>query len=175
MSVQEMIKFKKGDRVQFTNKDEGVVIGTVKSINKLGLAKVVQDGGKYEWKIGAAKLQPGPALPKDEESLMDAWSVTGYKCIGGDETPMYTAKIRRDDRVVGRCSNGGSGGPDEFHFDDVTTRIVFYADVKAWWKQMGGKGDTSEVEALWVDWFVNHKPVGITAKAYVDDYNQMGE
>ena len=63
--------FKKGDRVQFFNKDDSVVVGTVKSINKYGLAKVTQDGGVYEWKIGAAKLQDGPELPMNETESVD--------------------------------------------------------------------------------------------------------
>jgi hypothetical protein len=174
LTFNAMWTFKKGSRVQFVNKDEGLVVGTVKSINKFGLAKIVQDGGKYEWKVGAAKLKDGPPLPKDDPSPMDKWSVTDYKCIGGDETPMYAAKVRLNGKVVGESSNGGTGGSDNFYFSDRGVSDQFYADVKAWWVQMGGKvNEYSEVEGLWVDWYANHKPVGITAKAYVADYNSL--
>jgi hypothetical protein len=174
-TLESLIRFKKGDRVQFvSSKDGQTVVGTVKSMSKVGLAKVLQDGGQYEWKVGAAKLQPGPALPKDEPSPMDAWSVTGYRCIGGDETPMYSAKVRLDGKAVAEASNGGCGGPDNLYFCDKATSDRFYADVKAWWVQMGGAvGEHGEVEALWVDWYVNGRPAGVTAKAYVADYNSL--
>jgi hypothetical protein len=175
MSAADIFMPKKGDRVEWTNvKENKVEVGTVSGV-RMGRVTVVLDGGEFKVSGPARIFRPSSVpLPVDPPSPMDKWAVKSYKCIGGDETPMFTCKITLDGKVVGHASNRGCGGEDEIHFNEKSLWDVFERDTQVWWKQFGGR-DTFAVGDLWIDWVATRKRVGETAAAYIADYNGLFE
>lgn len=167
---------KKGDRVEFTTREGTLVTGYIKSVSKTGTVKMVEEGGDTEWKVGVRLLRPATKLIEtDEPSVMDKWGIKGFKEVHGhDDSLPFEARITLNGKVVGEASNDGWGGSNMYHFTDHATRERFTADAKAWFAQLGGT-DTFEVEGLWVEWATIKKPYGVTAKAYIADFNTVME
>jgi len=168
---------KKNDRVEWSDEDGSVKTGTVSVVRavpgRLDIVKVfvIVDGGKFKVSGSSMLFRPSSvALPVDQPSAMDKWGVKSYRCIGVDDTPIFTCKITLNGKNVGSAKNGGYGGPNEHWFDTVQIRDSFFSDLKLWWEQFGGRSVYS-VDDLWLDWFVNHKKFGQTAQEYISEFN----
>lgn len=159
--------FKKGDRVEFLFKGEttyGVVLRGGKKL------KVVIDGG--------INIVEGPAglfyysnkeLPKDPPNPMDNWSVKKYKAIEGNDSYCFSAIICYEDKPVLEVHNSGRGGPNIYRtLCEAKYMGDFEKVTKLWAKQFNSKYDF-ELDDLWVDWYVNHRPYGVTAEMYFKD------
>jgi hypothetical protein len=61
-------------------------------------------------------------------------SVKNYKVVAelSEETECYTATIYMDGKRIGKASNRGSGGPDEYLFDSRELSDAFYEYAKEW-------------------------------------------
>jgi hypothetical protein len=99
---------------------------------------------------------------------MDKWGVTSYrKCSGHDDSQPFTAKITLDGKVVGSASDDGWGGGGMIDLpSDILKKLE--EDVVVWNKTFGGKDfSPSSLIDIWIDWFVNEKTHGVTAKEYL--------
>ena len=168
--------FKKGDRVCWRGKDENGNVELKHGTVTRGGDKVhaMMDGGEFEVKGGRNAFQfSDKPLPKDLPSSMDDYVVKGYKAIPelSDETIAYTATIMFKGKPVLSAKNGGYGGDTEVHpysYDDASCRGMvqkFFNDTREWSMQFG---QTKPFEAYdeWIDWYVNHRPYGVTAAKY---------
>ena len=166
--------FKKGDRVECDYKG-GIVYGIVHRGGKKSVTMVI-DGGKEQLKGGAGlfRLSDEP-LPTDEPNLMDKWSIKSYQSIEGHgDSPTFDAKICLHGKPVMRSSNNGWGGPNEYHTLKGVDRSIeqqFYADVRAWMALFGDES-AHDVGDLWIEWYMFHRPYGVTGKAYIGDFNE---
>jgi hypothetical protein len=167
-----MIPLKKGMRVEFNYLGEHL-FGTVDKGGSKSV-KVIIDGGE--------KVVSGPALsfkvsntplPKDPPSVMDKYSIIGYKAHNdmSDETTCFSAKICLNGKPIISVSNEGCGGPHNFHPLVGTYAGIdkFLEDAKAWCEQFGYK-DPMEPGDFWVDWYTGSRPYAITAAKYVKDF-----
>jgi hypothetical protein len=48
-------------------------------------------------------------------------------------------------------------------------RYQFQTSLNDWWKQMGGT-DPIDLPNIWVWWYMNKRPYGVTAKMYVEGF-----
>ena len=103
---------------------------------------------------------------------MDEWSVSAYKEMGGEETPMFTATIMRNGKAVGRASNSGHGGANSYCGKNSYGIDGFCEAAQKWAEQFGYK-HAFEADSLWIDWYVKHRPYGVTARAYLAELNNM--
>jgi len=158
-----------GLRVEATH-GKKTVYGVVKSI-RTNRGTVVLDGGREQISgpLGAFRPSAHP-LPKDEPNVMDKWGVVKYKALKVvDEPGGYNAEVTLNGVAVIQAYNQGHGGPDNFQplkgqTHKVTAQLA--ADATAWASQHTD-GKVSEVEGLWVEWFVNSRPYGVLAKQYL--------
>lgn len=169
-------KLKKGDRVEFNDRDGTVKAGVVER----GGAKVtvVLDGGKMQMRGPASlfKLSDKP-LPKDPPHPMDDWDIVGYKAAGGEETIRFEATITYKGKKVLHASNGGFGGSNQYGALRGVDRAIekkFFDDARQWAADHGAD-NPFEPEDSWVTWKTNEAPYGITAQNHWDEYNSFLE
>jgi hypothetical protein len=182
----DFTKLSKGQYVEFVDakgiKHTGVV---EKGGTKIS---VVYDEGTMVCK-GPASLFKVIAKPemKEEPSVMDDWTVVGFKEHKdmSEETVAFTGKVAFRGKVVFEVSNRGHGGCMDIYLiasnlisdnSDVKSKSLlekFQKDAVAWAKQFGLKGEPIEVDESWVLWFATERPLGITAKKYFENHNQL--
>lgn len=175
--------FRKGDRVCWRGKDDDgnveLKYGTVTRGGKRIVATM--DGGEYEVNGSPNQFRHSDKpLPKDPPSPMDDYSVSGYKTFPemSDETVAFRACVSLNGKPILTAKNDGHGGDTEIwpiggfdagrNYNEVTQK--FLDDAKAWAIQFG---QTSPFESFdeWIDWYVNHRPYGVTAA----DFNRSIE
>jgi len=90
-----------------------------------------------------------------------------------DDTIAYHAEVWKDGKRILDASNNGSGGPDSFY---PTQKGKTYAVVKqfednadAWARECGLK-NPFESGGMWIDWYINHRPYGETARDYMQEF-----
>lgn len=166
-----------GDRVE-TVHDKKTVYGVVRAVRG-NTATMVADGGQTELKgpVGIFKPSSHP-LAKDKPNLMDKYGVVKYKALKVvDEPGGYNAEITLDGKKVLQAFNQGTGGPDNFiTFTGVERKVIdqFYKDAEAWCQLFGYK-EPGEAAGLWVEWYVNYRPYGVTGEAYITPLAQNAD
>lgn len=204
--------FKKGQRVGwhtdgklvFSSAREGVshvAAGVVyrrqakhPRINGAALIVEVKEGHVLtipeDWAIEA------PALPPEEPTAMDRYSVTGYKTMRGHgDSDCFECTIRKAQSgtqgvPIARAFNSGHGGSNEYHPSNpgnYTGAIArgpiqeLHKAAKAWAETLG-YGDMLEPLDFWLSWFQFERPLGITAreavqklKAEIDGFKKGAE
>lgn len=171
--------FKKGDRVEYTEKGEtkyGVVSkGGAKSIS------IVLDGGQYQVKGHPSLFQPSShPLPRDTEpSPMDGYAVTSFKEFASPDGGGFNAFITYRGKKILSAHDGGYGGEVEFHsvkkdghYWNSPEQTKFHEDAQAWAIQFGDKNGFGAA-ACWIEWYVYKRPYGVTAKMYWDEFKKM--
>jgi len=166
--------FKKGDRVECDYKGE-TVYGIVSRGGDKSVS-IVLDGGEEQLKGGAGLFRySDKSLPTDAPNLMDKWSIKKYQEIEGHgDSPTFSATICLNGKPVIRAGNNGWGGPNEYHTLNGVDREVekqFYADVKSWMALFGDES-TYDIGDMWIDWYQNNRPYGVTAEKYIGDFNE---
>lgn len=160
---------KKGDRVECTIKGVlkyGVVVKGGKVIT------VILDGGVYEVKgqASAFSLSDHPLL-KDDPSIMDKYSVHGYKEIAGHgDSPTFQAKIYKDGKPFLNVSNDGWGGNNDYGYGAGVEE--FYNDAKAW-ALSNGDAELIDPNDDWVYWYQFKRPYGVTSKMYIAEFEDF--
>ena len=159
---------RKGTRVEFTyegNLSYGVVM-------KGGIKPTIMfDGGvlQISGPANAFRKSKHP-LPVDEPSVMDKYSIVGYKDTGyGDETPQFNAEITLNGSVIMTALNIGQGGCNMYTAINREVSDQFEADAKEWGKQFGYPYGF-EVEDTWVEWVTREKIYGVLAVDYFKEY-----
>jgi hypothetical protein len=159
------IKFKRGDRVQWDG--EGVTKHGTVTKGGSKVVVVVLDGGKLEVRGHPACFSPSSVpAPKDDSNPMDAWDIKNYRCLGGDETPMFTCNIAYNGKTVGTAQNSGMGGRNEYQFTNGVVHDQFLADATKWHHQFTGDNGY-EPEDMWVSWKATG--IGKTAKEWLTE------
>lgn len=169
-------KLKKGDRVEFTDRDGTVKTGVVQRGG--ANVSVMLDGGKISVRGSASvfRLSDKP-LPTDVPHPMDDWGIVGYKEAGGEETIRFEATITYKGKKVIHSANGGFGGPNQYsplRGVDRSILQTFFAAAKQWAADHGAE-DPIEPEDSWVTWKTNEAPYGVTAQQHWDEYNSFFE
>jgi len=157
--------FKKGDRVECTFKGE-TVYGVVYSGGEKNI-KVMLDGGEFMLKGNPILYKSSnKELPKDPPNVIDKWSIKGYKSFDTDDGYSFHCDICLNNKKVIEVMNHGNGGPNIYHANIIILE-QFYSDAKEWSKQFGCPYDFEHGDT-WVDWYVQKRPYGVTAKTYFD-------
>jgi len=168
---------KKGQFVKF--KDEKGVEQTG-YVEKGGVTPtVIFNNGRLQIKAPSRIFSvTEPVFEKDEPSSMDNWSIVGYKEFKSlsDETVAYTAFIAYKGKKVLTAENTGKGGCDrigcvKYSEESLKLEKIFYEDLKLWEKQFSTENHF-EIDSLWIDWSVNDKKQGITAKRYFKNFEK---
>ena len=169
----------KNDKVTYVDSKTKLVTNAV--VVKVSTKRVeVVPVGKPELRISGPAQCFMPAnfelpYPEPSQTSMDGYEVRNYKEYPrlSQETIAYNADIFLNGVKVACADNRGNGGCDCFTPANGFTQ----ADVanlqkraKAWWQECGGNVNAFETTDKWLDWYVNQKPCGITAKAYVQKY-----
>lgn len=94
------------------------------------------------------------------------------------ETIAFTATIYYKGESVFTVRNDGQGGSMELNlhkYDEhhKSLQTAFYKNTIEWAKQFGLRGEPFEVDEDWVHWYANDRPLGITAKAYFKQQNEL--
>lgn len=164
---------KKGTHVQYRDQDglhQGIVVkGTTKPN---GRVTVILIGGKMKAAGPASAFKPCTIdIPKDEPSPMDDYLVTGYKEFPqmSQETIAFVARVKYKGKVILEARNDGCGGCTYF-YGNGGAEEQFQEDIRQWARQFGGE-DMTEKDDFWLQWWVNERPYGVTAKAAIQHYN----
>jgi hypothetical protein len=137
--------------------------------------QVVLDGGEVSMSGPArAFITSVEPLAVDGEDEMSKYTVVKYKALRGEETPRFECEISlHGGQSLGSgpifASNDGNGGCNTYRIADRRMQQVldaFHADAKAWAARYGDP-DMIEAADLWLDWYVNMRPYGVTAKVHV--------
>jgi len=165
---------KKGTRVEFINKNQ-VCYGVVE---KGGNNKntVVLDGGKREITAEATYFKESShPLPKDKPTVMDKYSIKGYKSLGGEETDCFTATICLNGKPILYARNAGQGGCNSYNaLKDNSDYDKFIKAIKEWTTALG-YSKLFEAEDTWVSWYTTQRPYGKTAQSVITEYKEMLE
>jgi len=157
--------FKIGDTVECTM-DNKKVTGIVAKINGDKI-KAVVDSGQYEFSIEFFFFKKIKIImEKDIPTVMDKWGVVGYKKGRGQETIRFQAYVTLNGKKVIDASNDGCGGCNRYHAtgeDNFKAVAQFEKDAVEWAKKMGDK-KPMEPDGTFIEWYVNDKPFGVTAK-----------
>jgi len=90
-----------------------------------------------------------------------------------DDTIAYHAEVWKDGEKIIEASNNGGGGPDNFWpcQKGSTFAVVkaFQDDADAWARECG-RNKPFESGGMWVEWYVNQRPYGVTARAYMQEF-----
>lgn len=154
VQIKTAAAWKKGDRVQFNDKERGLQHGTVKK----GGAKVIQvvlDGGEYQVTGPATHFQSSTlAPPKDVPLPIDRWGVQRYKESGGNETTRFEADVTLLGSKALLAYNGGNGGCNSYEPYYGASRELYSQlekDVLDSIRAVGGD-QTFEVVDMWLEW-----------------------
>ena len=83
-----------------------------------------------------------------------------------DETVCFSANICKKGVPILFATNRGMGGPNEYSVSTSGLRSEleeFHMYAKSWCAQFG-YDDPVDAADLWIDWYTQEKPYGITAK-----------
>ena len=180
------MKFKKGDRVEWQDKDHkkyGVV--EKGGSKKITIILDILDGAKFRIKgnVSCFSLSDHP-LAKDEPNIMDKYSVINLKSAGmNTDGEMWTATVILNGRTpIANVSQGGFGGPCEyFHISGIKDGDIkesykkieqFKADAKEW-AQLFSDRNMIEPEDTWVVWWNDERPYGKTAAMMFQEYDEQ--
>ena len=167
---------RKGDRVEWTNKTKDGSFETKYGVVTKGgsfSATVIYDGGEYQVKgpVSLFRLSSHP-LPTDAPSVMDKWGVKRYKEIPGHgDSATFHAYITLKGKKVLEAMNDGWGGPNSYHGGRAIENQL-EEDAKEWGKQFGCT-HLNEMTSLWIDWYVNRRPFGVTAAQEMAEFEQI--
>jgi len=170
--------YKKGDRVKITTDKEGTRYGIVDSPGKGYVGKITLDGGELylsDIPLGLVKKSDEP-LPADDPDLMADWSIKKYQEYPrmSEETIAYNAHIHFQGRLALYAKNDGQGGPDHFDakFGGRKTQDLFTAACQEWAAAYSSEKQF-EIEAVWVRYYQEHKPYGVTSKAFFEEEDRQ--
>jgi len=160
---------KKGSYVKFKFR-ENEYTGLIISGGKVFTVRFIFEGSLVELKGMPQQFTETDAPKMDTSSAMDAYTVSGYKEAGGDETIRFECTLLKNGKKIARVSNDGYGGCNEYcsftsSYDDIKQ---FHADAKQWAKDH----DITlyETADTWFDWYTIVRAEFITADAYLDDF-----
>ncbi len=164
--------FKKGDRVKWMS-DSGEKHGTVLKGGKNITA--VQDGGEFQVRGPADIFETSDKpLPAVEPSLMDKYSITGKKGFQGNDSECFTATVRENGEKIGTVKNDGNGGCNMYYGLDCYGIHQFEKDAAEWAKQFGYE-KALEAADLFVEWYCEHRPYGVSPRDYLKGFASIGK
>lgn len=169
--------YKKGDRVEWQDKEMKTLYGTVKSISKEVMVIILEDGGKVQWRLHFKNIKITEVpLPKDEPNHMDKWGVVSYREIkhGHGDSRTFSAYITLNGKKVLHVSNDGQGGCNMYSPVKNGSRDIerqFADEAKAWARMFGH--DALEPDDLWVEWYQHDRPLGIKAEDYFKEFKAI--
>ncbi|HPX74027.1 MAG TPA: hypothetical protein PKW51_08950 [Methanoregulaceae archaeon] len=168
------MKFKKGDHVEWKNKDRTIEHGVVEKGGSKKIT-VIKLGGKIVVTGSAACFRPSSfTIPLDPDNPMAKWGVRNYRVVPGhDDLEPFVCIITHDGKDVIRARQDGWGGPNLYERlscspQDIEDRLR--AESKAWAQHYGWK-DPIEAEDCWLYWATKLQPYGVMSKEYIDDNN----
>jgi hypothetical protein len=172
LAIAQLPQHAKGDRVE-TEFTQVTRYGTVTSIR--GATMTVRlDGGIETVKGSVTSFRKSESLQETEPpSLMDRWSVTGYKTVAGhDDSIPFVATVCLNKIPVIRASNDGWGGCNRYDQlsqpEEMTDPVAaLEADAKVFW-EAAGITNLGESADLWLSWLTESRPYNVTAKAYAE-------
>jgi hypothetical protein len=163
---------KKGDRVECSHNGKPLY-GAILKING-GIATMVLDGGKQSVSgaVGNFKRSAHP-LPDDPvASPADRWTISGFHPSNGrDDCVAFEATLCRDGEPVLRAYNSGIQDRDQLSPLGDHSRmdvVEFSAAVKAW-LAANGMAQLANPVHLWISWYVEKRPFGVPAGAFLRD------
>lgn len=171
------MKHKKGDRVEFDMKGNKLGYGVVKKGGENKIT-VVLDGGEHQVSGHANLFQPSaqPLLKDTEPSPMDKYSVSGYKGFESHDGGGFNAFITKNGKKILAAHDGGHGGEIDYHgigsYSAGKDGVEFEKDVNAWAKKFGATGIGGN-DGCWIEWYVGHRPYGVTSKKYWEQSAEM--
>ena len=172
--------FKKGDRIEYTDKGETIYA----TISKGGAKRItaILDGGRKQVSGHPSLFQlSATSLRKDKPNPMDPYTIKGYKEIEGHgDSRTFHATICKNGKPILTVENNGWGGCNEYHIggisrkagqlkDDVDTHKEFLSATKSWVTQFGYP-DMIESEDTWVEWYQHQRPYNMLAEEMIQDY-----
>ena len=174
--------FKKSDRVMWQSKNEvGILVTKFGVVEKsdMAFAKVVIDGGKYEYKVATRLLSHSQVpLPTDTiKTPMDAYEVRKYKAFPITHEPNhFQAEVWKDGVKILIASNSGEGGSNDYRTISGGRNggdlDQFFDDAKAWAAAMDCPS-LMEPEGSWVEWAAVGKKYGETAYDNLEDMRKF--
>jgi hypothetical protein len=175
---KEYCMFKKNDRVKCVHNGE-TLHGTVTKRRGRKL-HVIIDGKTNSELIGSMKCFEASEkpLPVDEPSVMDKWSVKGYKEIEGHgDSPTFSAYIYLNNKKVIHVSNNGWGGCNSYQttkqgYSKYLNQFLKDADE---WSEQFKNPLTFDKADTWVEWKQFSAPYGETAKIYFENMKKQNE
>lgn len=170
-----MEKAKKNDRVEWVNQkgEKGYGVVTKGGKNRITVRK---DGGQYEVKGPAHvfHLSAHPLPNANEVNIMKDYTVTGYKeTYGHDDSQPFMAMVRYKGKAILEASNDGWGGPNNYYphnLKDNKAGEVFAQKAKEWFLSITGADRVIEAEDMWLEWEVQQRPFGVSAREYLSDF-----
>lgn len=168
--------YSKGSRVEFDYRGE-----TLQGVVSRGgaKAKVIVDGGKLEFTVPAPSLRDSAVpLPKDPSHPMDSWSLKGYSEVAAmsEETQAFTAVVMRNGVQAIHAKNTGRGGCNSYHpaTGGYATVAALENEARQWLIDHGmPEEDCIEAADMWLSWKATKAPYGVTAKAFVEDWQSL--
>lgn len=165
-------RFAVGDRVQCFDKRKNVThVGTV-TMARTDRIRARLDGSADvitgHISLFEPSAVPAAPLPTSGNDALDRYAVTDYKAYPkmSEETTAYTATITLEGVVVCGARNDGQGGCDLFTQLPGSPATVedFQLACARWATAHGVEGETMD---LWVEWFVNERPAGVSAAHFL--------
>ena len=105
---------------------------------------------------------------------MAAYGVTGYRHIPGlEDTGVFYAWITRDGKPIIEALNNGLGGANIYRGDRAALDALHQA-AKLWFAHYRYPV-VQEAEDLWLEWHIEERPSGVTAREYVANIRGMVE
>jgi len=189
MDSTQTITFKRGERVAFhAPSDLKFVFSSARAgsilVNGVVDARrtfrgrkvfdvlVYRDGQTLRLTIPTEYAFAATPLPEAETDPMSTYSVTGYKGIKGHgDSDTFHATIRLNGKVVLEAMNDGWGGPNEYRGSaGRSAGDALETAAKAWFAHYGYPEIFGETADMWLDWYVHDRPLGVTAREYVERF-----
>jgi hypothetical protein len=166
--------FAKGQFVKITTPNNGDVFGVV---NKVDGVKVKVNVGLKGNQLHSYNLHATKSAYACEEVTleamgnhhMSAYEVRGHKTMDGQDGYMMNCNIYKNGKKCLAVTNGGYGGPNDYHPHKGFT----YADVKAFgiacseWAKANGHDSPHCNDECWIEWVKEASKYGTTAKNYL--------
>ena len=167
--------WRKGERIQIETPDR-VAHATVVS-GDMFVVKAIEDGGEIEHTAPADKVSASTkVLPTPAPSVMDDWSVTGYRAVKSmsEETEAFTARIAYKGKAVCTVSNDGHGGCHGYGGNPEAVGRLHEA--AAAWLAEANVEHLTEAADIWVTWYATLRPYAVDAMEHLRSFDlQVGQ